>query len=199
MDFDNDSPFARHFIDDSFTVRSNGDHYQDAILWMSFNFDGGGLNLRVYDPTVRSYTHQFEGSSSADVDAFIRGVEKDFGMKVPKNFRTLPKEFLPLIGDAFSISEELDEITYCEGCFDSNGSTLTAFYFPPITDDGSASLSLYWRFGCYGGEGTYGAIENTKDDILAILDRAIDTANDSDEFTTAVEQVKEFKAKVLAL
>lgn len=199
MDFDNDSPFARHFVDDSFTVRSNGDRHQDAILWMSFNLDGGGLTMAVYDPTVRSYTHQFAGSSASDVDAFIRGVEKDFGVKVPKNFRSLPKEFLPLVSDALYVSEDLDETTYCDGCFDSNGSTLSAFYFPAITEGGSASLSLHWRFGCYGGEGTYGAIENTKDDILTTLDRAIDTANDSDEFAAAVEQVKEFKAKVLAL
>lgn len=155
MDFDSSTPFARHFRDSNFDLRSGGERTEDATLWMSFTPEQGSMSMSVYDGAARARSHELTSTDPAAVAGFIRSVEASYGKRVPQHFGQLAEEYLRALDDSFGLTVELRKPTDCEYC-GVNSDELEAFYFPAVEPSGLESLAIYNRFGCYSSIEVFG-------------------------------------------
>lgn len=197
MDSDHYTAAAGHFQDDSFEVRKGEDRYGDAILWLSFRPSEGTMNMAVYDGAAKAYSHQLSSTDAGAVAGFIAAVEADYGVKVPRRFKKLSVDFLTLVGDSFGVDEDVYlEAHDCELCGSDYGK-IEAFYFPPLTPGGAASLGVVDTYGCFGGESVFGdpADPDVADAAMEILDWAVKNGDDR----SAVDAVKAFRTQLKAV
>lgn len=156
MDSDSTTAYARYFQSDSFEISDpTGSVNSRIALWMSFLVEAGSLSLGVYSDEIQAYTHNFDSRDPSAVQPWIAQVESDYAVRVPQHFQQLPAKYLELVRDSFGISVCLDSGSECEYC-GVNQDTVEAFYFPPLTTGGEASLGVYSRVGCYGSIEVYG-------------------------------------------
>lgn len=201
MDSDHYTAFAEHFQDDSFTVRKGEDHYGDATLWLSFFPSNRTLNLAVYDGAAREYSHELKATNPGAVAGFIAQVEADYGVKVPAHFRTLPEEFLALVGGSLGIAEDIYlEAHDCETCGSDYGQ-IEAFYFPPLEPGGPASLGASDSYGCFGGANVFGDPQDpaVSADALRILEWAVKNGDDGAAVARVASFLQALKAILVAM
>lgn len=168
MDADHSTPFAGHFSDARFELRDTGDSYQDAILWLSFFPEFGTVSLSAYDSAAKGRSHEFTSRNPRDVAPFIRAVEKDYGVKVPKAIRIQTEEYLTFVGESLGFSEDISEGGDCETC-GPHRDHLEAFYFPAFEEGGADSVAVYNSFGCYSTVEHMGTLETAGEDALDYL------------------------------
>lgn len=196
MDADTSTPFASHFKDARFELRETEDRYQDATLWLSFFPESGRMNLGAYDGALKGYSHEFNSRDPRDVAPFIRAVEKDYGVKVPRAIRIQTEEYLKSVGDSRGFSGDIAEGGDCETC-GPHRDHLEAFYFPAFEEDGADSVAVYNSFGCYSTVEHMGTLETAGEDgldylkqLLASMDADLDKgreASNRDELAEFVE------------
>ena len=75
---------------------------------------------------------------------FIRAVEKDYGVKVPKAIRIQTEEYLTFIGESMGFSEDISEGGDCETC-GPHRDHLEAFYFPAFEEgfEEGAAITIF--------------------------------------------------------
>jgi len=205
MDADTATPFAGHFEDTSFTLRSNGDRQEDAILWLSFFPEFGTVSLGAYDGALKGYSHEFSSRSPRDVASFIRAVEKDYGVKVPKAIRIQTEEYLTGVGDSLGFSGEVGEGGDCETC-GPHRDQLDAFYFPAFEEGGATSVAVANSFGCYSSVEHMGTLETAGEEalgflkqILASMDADLDRGREAPNRDELAEFIEGLEGKLAAV
>lgn len=168
MDSDTSTPFAGHFQDARFDLRTTGDIHQDATLWLSFFPEFGTMSLGAYDGALKVHSHELNSKDPLTVAGFIRTVEKDYGVKVPKSFRTLSEEYLTGVQNSLGFFGDIGEPSDCETC-GIHADHLSAFYFPAFEDGGLDSVAVHNSFGCYSEVEYSGTLETAGEDALDFL------------------------------
>jgi hypothetical protein len=196
MDSDHITPFAQHFTEQAFNVRAGEYGHTDATLFLSFWPSMRTMNMSVYDYAAQEYSHKFSGSDPAKVPGFISVVERAYGVTIPEIFTTLSQEYLTGVPQMLGIHEQLQKnVRACDTCGDYSGNELEAFYFPPLASGDPASLAVHNSFGCYGGEGVYGTLNEVGASAVELVESAI-SAGDKKK---TVAQAREFLASLREL
>jgi len=205
MDADTSTPFAGHFQDTSFDLRTNGNRQEDSILWLSFFPEFGTVSLGAYDGAISAYSHEFKSRDPEDVAPFIRAVEKDYGVKVPKAMRVQTEDYLTGVGDSLGFFGDISEPGNCETC-GVHIDHLEAFYFPAFEEGGADSIAVHNSFGCYSKVEHMGTLETAGEDaldflkqILASLDADLDRGRDAPNRDELADFIEGLEGKLQAI
>jgi len=205
MDSDFATPFAGHFDDARFDLRTNGNRQEDAILWLSFFPEFGTVSLGAHDGAARGYSHEFKSQDPRDVAPFIKSVERDYGVKVPKAIRTQTEEYLRAVPDSLGFSGEVGKGGDCETC-GPHRDQLEAFYFPAFEEDGATSVAVSNSFGCYSSVEHMGTLETAGDEalsylkqVLASLDADLDRGREAPNRDELAEFIAGLEGKLAAV
>lgn len=193
MDSDYQTAFGQTFVDQAIELRPGVSPNDGSTLFVSFSPSLVDFSIGVMDYHKGGYSHRLDSGDPEAVRPFFAAVEADYGVAIDPKIVDSVELYLRVLPEVAGVYTQLaDDFTTCGGCGDPNDDSLEGFYGPPLTPGGPASLAVYSRSGCSSTESVYGDPKDVGKKAIAIIESAIEFADDKD----AVEAAQTFLDRI---